>query len=172
MNVVPDAEVQNAKRLLLCTGKIGHELRVERQKRGTEHTAIVFIDQLYPWPEAELEAEFERHPESTEIVWVQEEPANMGALSFVMPRLRLDRGFASGAEREAFGSGEPGDRFGEGSRTRAGNADRYGSGAKGRLSLALDSHRSCRRTTFRSCSQVVAVAARPICSEVFGVNCG
>jgi 2-oxoglutarate dehydrogenase E1 component len=92
MNVVPDSEVRNAKRLLLCTGKIGHELRVERQKRGTERTAIVFIDQLYPWPEAELEAEFERHPESTEIVWVQEEPANMGALSFVMPRLRLIAG--------------------------------------------------------------------------------
>ena len=92
MNVVPDSEVRNAKRLLLCTGKIGHELRVERQKRGTERTAIVFIDQLYPWPEAELEAEFERHPDLTEIVWVQEEPANMGALSFVMPRLRLIAG--------------------------------------------------------------------------------
>jgi 2-oxoglutarate dehydrogenase E1 component len=92
MNIVRDPEVQSAKRLLLCTGKIGHELRVERQKRGTEHTAIVFIDQLYPWPEAELEAEFERHPESSEIVWVQEEPANMGALSFVMPRLRLIAG--------------------------------------------------------------------------------
>jgi len=92
LNTVVDAEVQNAKRLLLCTGKIGHELRIERQKRGIEHTAIVFIDQLYPWPEAELEAEFERHPEASEIVWVQEEPANMGALSFVMPRLRLISG--------------------------------------------------------------------------------
>jgi 2-oxoglutarate dehydrogenase E1 component len=92
LNVVPDAEAKNARRLLLCTGKIGHELRVERQKRGTEHTAIVFVDQLYPWPEAELEAEFARHPESTEIVWVQEEPANMGALSFVMPRLKLIAG--------------------------------------------------------------------------------
>jgi len=47
---------------------------------------------LYPWPEADLEAEFERHSEATEIVWVQEEPANMGALSFVMPRLRLIAG--------------------------------------------------------------------------------
>jgi 2-oxoglutarate dehydrogenase E1 component len=91
-NVIPDTEVQHVKRLLVCTGKIGHELRVERQKRGTEHTAIVFIDQLYPWPEAELEAEFDRHPEASEIVWVQEEPANMGALSFVMPRLRLIAG--------------------------------------------------------------------------------
>jgi 2-oxoglutarate dehydrogenase E1 component len=92
LNVVPDTEVQKAKRLLICTGKIGHELRVERQKRKIENTAIVFIDQLYPWPEAELEAELDRHPEATEIVWVQEEPANMGALSFVMPRLKLIAG--------------------------------------------------------------------------------
>ena len=88
LNVVPDAEIKNAKRLLLCTGKIGHELRVERQKRGDDTTAIVFLDQLYPWPDAELAAEFERHPDAHEIVWVQEEPANMGALWFVMPRLR------------------------------------------------------------------------------------
>ena len=47
LNVVPDAEVQNAKRLLVCTGKIGHELRVERQKRGTENTAVIFICLLY-----------------------------------------------------------------------------------------------------------------------------
>jgi 2-oxoglutarate dehydrogenase E1 component len=92
LNVVPDTEVQNAKRLLLCTGKIGHELKIERQKRGVDNAAIVFIDQLYPWPEADLEAEFERHPEAHEIIWVQEEPANMGALSFVMPRLRLIAG--------------------------------------------------------------------------------
>jgi 2-oxoglutarate dehydrogenase E1 component len=88
LNVVPETELPNAKRLLLCSGKIGHELRVERQKRGDTHTGIVFLDQLYPWPEAELLAEFDRHPEAHEIVWVQEEPANMGALSFVMPRLR------------------------------------------------------------------------------------
>jgi 2-oxoglutarate dehydrogenase E1 component len=92
LNVVPDTEVHNAKRLLLCTGKIGHELKIERQKRGVDNAAIVFIDQLYPWPEADLEAEFERHPEAHEIIWVQEEPANMGALSFVMPRLRLIAG--------------------------------------------------------------------------------
>jgi 2-oxoglutarate dehydrogenase E1 component len=92
LNVIPDTEVTNAKRLLICTGKIGHELRVEREKRGVEGTAVIFVDQLYPWPEADLEAEIERHPEANEIVWVQEEPANMGALSFVMPRLKLIAG--------------------------------------------------------------------------------
>ncbi|HEX5234577.1 MAG TPA: 2-oxoglutarate dehydrogenase E1 component [Silvibacterium sp.] len=87
-NVLPETQINNAKRLLLCTGKIGHELRMERQKRGESTTGIVFLEQLYPWPEAELSAALDSHPEATEIVWVQEEPANMGAHSFVMPRLR------------------------------------------------------------------------------------
>ena len=86
--VVPETEIQNVRRLLVCTGKIGHELRVERAKREGSTTGIVFLDQLYPWPEKELAAEFARHPGAREILWVQEEPANMGALSFVVPRLR------------------------------------------------------------------------------------
>jgi 2-oxoglutarate dehydrogenase E1 component len=88
LNVLPETEVQDAKRLLVCTGKIGHELRVERKKRKDDSTAIVFIEQLYPWPEAELSAELQRHANAQEIVWVQEEPANMGALWFVLPRLK------------------------------------------------------------------------------------
>ena len=87
-NVLPETEISNAKRLLLCTGKIGHELRVERHKRKDETTGIIFLEQLYPWPETELRAAIEAHPEAHEIVWVQEEPENMGAHSFVMPRLR------------------------------------------------------------------------------------
>jgi len=88
LNVLPDARVGDGKRLLICTGKIGHELRVEREKRKDDSTAIVFIEQLYPWPEAELTAELQRHANAHEIVWVQEEPANMGALWFVVPRLK------------------------------------------------------------------------------------
>jgi 2-oxoglutarate dehydrogenase E1 component len=87
-NVLPETEVEHVNRLLLCTGKIGHELRIERAKHKGSTTGIVFLEQLYPWPEAELAAEVARHPEAREVVWVQEEPDNMGALSFVMPRLR------------------------------------------------------------------------------------
>jgi 2-oxoglutarate dehydrogenase E1 component len=87
-NVLPETEVQQVKRLLLCTGKIGHELRIERAKRKDSAVGIVFLEQLYPWPEAELAGEVARHPEAREVVWVQEEPDNMGALSFVVPRLR------------------------------------------------------------------------------------
>jgi 2-oxoglutarate dehydrogenase E1 component len=87
-NVLPETEVQKVHRLLLCTGKIGHELRIERAKRKDSTTGIVFLEQLYPWPEAELAAEVARHPDAREVIWVQEEPDNMGALSFVVPRLR------------------------------------------------------------------------------------
>jgi 2-oxoglutarate dehydrogenase E1 component len=87
-NVLPETEIQQVKRLLLCTGKIGHELRIARAKHQDSTTGIVFLEQLYPWPEAELAQEIARHPEAHEVVWVQEEPDNMGALSFVMPRLR------------------------------------------------------------------------------------
>jgi 2-oxoglutarate dehydrogenase E1 component len=88
MTVLSDTEVTDAKRILICTGKIGHELKVERKKKKDMSTAIVFVEQLYPFPEAELTRELERHAAAREIVWVQEEPANMGALSFVLPRLR------------------------------------------------------------------------------------
>jgi 2-oxoglutarate dehydrogenase E1 component len=87
-NVLPETEIPQVSRLLLCTGKIGHELRIERAKRKDSTVGIVFLEQLYPWPEAELVAEVARHPEAREVVWVQEEPDNMGALSFVVPRLR------------------------------------------------------------------------------------
>jgi 2-oxoglutarate dehydrogenase E1 component len=87
-NVIPDTEVQEANRILICTGKIGHELKHERKKRNDTSTAIVFLDQMYPFPEADLLAEIERHPGAPELVWVQEEPANMGALNYILPRLR------------------------------------------------------------------------------------
>ncbi len=86
--VVPDREITSAQRILICSGKIGHELRNERKRRGDTDTAILFLDQLYPFPKKELRAEVARHPNAREIVWVQEEPANMGALAYVLPRIQ------------------------------------------------------------------------------------
>jgi 2-oxoglutarate dehydrogenase E1 component len=63
-------------------------LRIERAKHKDSSTGIVFLEQFYPWPEAELVEEIGRHPGARELVWVQEEPDNMGPLSFVVPRLR------------------------------------------------------------------------------------
>jgi 2-oxoglutarate dehydrogenase E1 component len=93
-NVLADSTVENPSRILVASGKIGHNLRVERERRkkaGADPAtlpAIVFLEQLYPWPEDEMQAALDAHPKATEIVWVQEEPANMGALAYVMPELR------------------------------------------------------------------------------------
>ncbi len=86
-NVIADSSVKEPRRMLVCSGKIGHNLRVERAKRKDDGVAIVFVDQLYPWPEKEMQAALDMHPKA-EVVWVQEEPANMGARFFVMPELR------------------------------------------------------------------------------------
>ena len=86
--VVPDPEAAEATRVLVATGKIVHALRAERKKLGDTRTAIFALDQLYPFPEKELLAALRQYKTVREVVWVQEEPANMGALFFVMPRLR------------------------------------------------------------------------------------
>jgi multifunctional 2-oxoglutarate metabolism enzyme len=78
-------------RVVLCTGKIGHELIDARDSEGAV-TAIVRVEQLYPWPEAEIVAVLERYSAARELVWVQEEPSNMGAWTFVAERLRAVAG--------------------------------------------------------------------------------
>ncbi len=93
--VIPDEGDGSAERVLICTGKIGHELKAERTRRGENSPAIVFVEQLYPFPDGELSAEMDRHANAREFVWVQEEPGNMGARGFMQPEIeRLARGRA------------------------------------------------------------------------------
>jgi 2-oxoglutarate dehydrogenase E1 component len=84
--LVPDREVLDARRILIASGKVGHELRAERRRRKDSNTAIFFLDQLYPLPRTEIAAAIDEHPNAREIVWVQEEPGNMGAAGYVLPR--------------------------------------------------------------------------------------
>jgi 2-oxoglutarate dehydrogenase E1 component len=86
--VIQDGTALDAKRVLLCSGKIGQELRMERKKMKAGGPAIVSVEQLYPFPEAEIQELLRIYRNATEFIWVQEEPANMGALSFVTPRLK------------------------------------------------------------------------------------
>jgi len=87
LTLVPDNEVTDAQSILIASGKVGHDLRAERRRRKDTTTAIFFLDQLYPLPKDEIAAAIAGHPHAREIVWVQEEPANMGALFYVLPRL-------------------------------------------------------------------------------------
>ena len=84
----PDAvDLRAVTRILLCSGKVGHELADARDDDAPA-TGIIRIEQLYPWPEAELRTLLQDYPEARELVWVQEEPSNMGAWTFVAERLR------------------------------------------------------------------------------------
>jgi 2-oxoglutarate decarboxylase len=73
-------------RIIACTGKIGHELIARRNEIGAT-AAIVRVEQLYPVPDAEFVAIAQRYSAVRDIVWVQEEPENMGARLFAMPLL-------------------------------------------------------------------------------------
>ncbi len=77
----------DVSRLVLCSGKIYYELLAEAEKAGDQRPAIVRIEQLYsfPWPEAR--ALLARYQNLKELVWVQEEPRNMGAWCYLEPRL-------------------------------------------------------------------------------------
>jgi len=86
--LIEDSEVRDAERILMVSGKLGHELKMERQRREDTSAAIFFLDQLYPLPRAEIAAAIEQHRRAREVVWVQEEPGNMGASSYVVPRLK------------------------------------------------------------------------------------
>jgi 2-oxoglutarate dehydrogenase E1 component len=75
-----DAEV---KRLVLCSGKVGYELMEARDKAGDRNTAIVRVEQLYPFPAEPLVARLKRLPALEDVVWAQEEPKNNGYWNFV-----------------------------------------------------------------------------------------
>jgi 2-oxoglutarate dehydrogenase E1 component len=85
--LIPDREVQDAKRILIASGKVGHELRAERRRRNDTETAIFFLEQFYPLPRLEIASAIAAHPNAREIIWVQEEPRNMGGFFYVVPRL-------------------------------------------------------------------------------------
>jgi len=71
------------KRVLLCSGKIYYDLLQARADRGITDTAIVRMEQLYPLPVEEVRAALGQYPNAEDVAWVQEEPANQGAWSFI-----------------------------------------------------------------------------------------
>ena len=76
--VIGDTTVNNASRLIFCSGKIYHDLVAERTRLNDSSTAIVRVERLYPLPVAQMEVEAKKHPNAN-LLWVQDEPANQGA---------------------------------------------------------------------------------------------
>ena len=69
--------------MLLCTGKVYYDLSTEREARKRDDVALVRVEQLYPWPAKQLTDVLARYASAKDLAWVQEEPRNMGAWSYV-----------------------------------------------------------------------------------------
>ncbi|WP_369253572.1 multifunctional oxoglutarate decarboxylase/oxoglutarate dehydrogenase thiamine pyrophosphate-binding subunit/dihydrolipoyllysine-residue succinyltransferase subunit [Geodermatophilus amargosae] len=71
------------RRVLLCSGKVSYDLLAQRESEGRADTAVLRVEQLYPLPTEQLRTALDRYPHAKDLVWVQEEPANMGAWQFM-----------------------------------------------------------------------------------------
>ncbi|MFO7271925.1 MAG: 2-oxoglutarate dehydrogenase E1 component [Sphaerobacter thermophilus] len=75
-------------RVILCSGKVYVDLITSEARKAGAPVAIVRVEQLYPFPEEDLRRVLESYRNAREVVWLQEEPANMGAWTYMEPRLR------------------------------------------------------------------------------------
>jgi 2-oxoglutarate decarboxylase len=109
----PTVDPEQVTRLVLCTGKIYYDLLASGTREENPEVAIGRVELLYPFPQAELMKLVESYPNLREVVWVQEEPRNMGARAFMSPRLlqvlpeHLRFGYIGRPERAASGEGYP-----------------------------------------------------------------
>ncbi len=117
-SVLDDAGVAKPdaiRRVILCSGKIYYDLAASELRAAQRDLAIVRLERLYPFPTDELEAVLNRYPAAERVAWVQEEPRNMGARKFVLPKIRhlvpfrIPLGDISRPERSRPAEGYPAD---------------------------------------------------------------
>ena len=88
--VIPDrgnlVTGDKVRRVVLCSGKVYYDLAALRETQEIKDVAVIRVEQLYPFPQASLADEIRKYP-NAEIVWCQEEPANMGAWLFADRRI-------------------------------------------------------------------------------------
>jgi 2-oxoglutarate dehydrogenase E1 component len=91
MSVLDDAEARarakQVRRIILCSGKVYVDLISSERRAAAEDVAIIRLEQLYPFPDVALRDALSAYARVEEVVWLQEEPENMGAWEFVRPRL-------------------------------------------------------------------------------------
>jgi len=109
----PTADTDRVTRLVLCSGKVYYDLLASAEREQSPQVAVGRVELLYPFPQGELLSLIESYPNLNEVVWVQEEPRNMGARAFMSPRLlqilpeHLHFGYIGRPERAASGEGYP-----------------------------------------------------------------
>jgi 2-oxoglutarate dehydrogenase E1 component len=72
----------------MCSGQVYYDLLAAREERKIEHVAIARLEQMYPFPTSGVQVILARYPALAEVVWVQEEPRNMGAWRFVQEQMQ------------------------------------------------------------------------------------
>ncbi|MBI1838207.1 MAG: 2-oxoglutarate dehydrogenase E1 component [Flavobacteriia bacterium] len=82
------AKVENIDTVVFCTGKFYYEMKIKAAELGVENMAFVRVEQLYPIPQTQIEAVIAKYKNATNIIWAQEEPANMGAWTHIAMNLR------------------------------------------------------------------------------------
>jgi len=113
--VLPEPGVRDEQvtRLVLCTGKIYYDLVGHPERPSHEGLAVARVELLYPFPERQILTLMARYPRLREVLWVQEEPRNMGARAHMFPRLmqimpeEMHFGFVGRPERASPGEGYP-----------------------------------------------------------------
>ncbi|MDH5753577.1 MAG: thiamine pyrophosphate-dependent enzyme, partial [Deltaproteobacteria bacterium] len=83
-----DLDKKKVRRLAVCTGKVFYDLSAARDENGVKDVALARMEQVYPFPAEDLKDILSQYPALKEVVWVQEEPRNMGSWDFLEPRLR------------------------------------------------------------------------------------
>jgi 2-oxoglutarate dehydrogenase E1 component len=94
------------RRVVLCSGKVAYDA-IARRDELEAPVAVVRVEQLHPWPEAEVAAVLDGYPSLDEVVWLQEEPENMGAWNYVhglLHRVLRDRAALRHVSRPVSGS--------------------------------------------------------------------
>jgi len=86
--VIDDPGFEQAEKIYLCTGKIYYDLIEKRKASGVKDTAILRVEQFYPFPDAQLRDALSRYASAARFYWVQEEPENMGGWDFIRLRLK------------------------------------------------------------------------------------
>ncbi len=76
-------KAEKVKRVVVCSGKVYYDLARKREENGHDDTALVRVEQLYPFPHKVFSSELKKYPNATDIVWCQDEPQNQGAWFFV-----------------------------------------------------------------------------------------
>jgi 2-oxoglutarate decarboxylase len=118
----PGVVEESVTRLVLCTGKIYYDLVGHPEHQGNNRVAVGRVELLYPFPEQNIKDLMGRYPKLNEVVWVQEEPRNMGARAHMFPRLmqimpeEIHFGFIGRPERASPGEGYPASHITEQSR--------------------------------------------------------